>query len=520
MTPSEDLFDLIRSLTQNEKRYFKINASKHIIGEKNNYVRLFEVIDKQKKYDEAAIKKYFRNEVFIRQMTFTKNYLYNLILKSLNGYHSELSVDIELKELFKNIEILYAKSLHKQCGKLLEKAKKLAYSYEKHLEILEVLKWEKILLTLLRSDRDHIKKIRENYHAENERILNEFKSVRKYEKISDAIFYTIQEGGRIRNENKLKILDKIFQKELLNVDDTALGFDAKKFLYSSFNLYFTEIQDLQKNYLYSRKAVGLMESFPKQIARQPGNYIVALNNMIICCINLKQYDEAITTIIKMRVTALDFPANEELNKHIFETSYSLELSIYQESGNFEKGIPLVKKIESGLNSYKISELYKVLLQLQIANLYFGTGKYNEALKWLNKIIHSSTLELRPDVLCHSRIFNLIIHFELGNKDFLEYTVISTYRFLYKRERLYKFETIILNFIRKSAKANTSKELIDLFKKLRSELLPLEKDPFEKKVLEHFDFISWLDSKIEKRNFADCVRQRQICQVKDKIAKKK
>jgi len=44
MKPSTELFDLIRSLSQSEKRYFKVYASKHVIGKENNYVRLFEAI--------------------------------------------------------------------------------------------------------------------------------------------------------------------------------------------------------------------------------------------------------------------------------------------------------------------------------------------------------------------------------------------------------------------------------------------------------------------------------------------
>ena len=103
---------------------------------------------------------------------------------------------------------------------------------------------------------------------------------------------------------------------------------------------------------------------------------------------------------------------------------------------------------------------------------------------------------------------MILHFELGNTDILEYLVKSTYRFLYKRKHLYKFETSILNFIRKKLpKTNSEKELITIFKDLKTELGKITKDPFEKKALDYFDFISWLESKIEKRPFADIVKEK-------------
>jgi hypothetical protein len=53
---SDQLFRLIKSLTTAEKRYFKIFASRHSIGGKNEYVNLFDAIDKQSKYDEACTK--------------------------------------------------------------------------------------------------------------------------------------------------------------------------------------------------------------------------------------------------------------------------------------------------------------------------------------------------------------------------------------------------------------------------------------------------------------------------------
>ena len=56
MIASDELHKLIKSLTQSEKRFFKIYASRHIIGEQNNYVQLFDVIASQKKYNEEAIK--------------------------------------------------------------------------------------------------------------------------------------------------------------------------------------------------------------------------------------------------------------------------------------------------------------------------------------------------------------------------------------------------------------------------------------------------------------------------------
>ena len=43
--------------------------------------------------------------------------------------------------------------------------------------------------------------------------------------------------------------------------------------------------------------------------------------------------------------------------------------------------------------------------------------------------------------------------------------------------------------------------------VKEELVEITKDDFERKALEYFDFISWLESKIEGRVFAEVVREK-------------
>lgn len=100
---------------------------------------------------------------------------------------------------------------------------------------------------------------------------------------------------------------------------------------------------------------------------------------------------------------------------------------------------------------------------------------------------------------------LVIHFELGNNLLLPYIIKSTYRYLFKKKRLYKMETVILQYLRKLERIRNQKELRASFKVLRSELNKLNKDPYEKIGLEYFDFITWLDSKLERKDFGVMVK---------------
>src|SRR5690606_33276142 len=116
----DNLFKLIKSLNKPEKRYFKVFSSRISGNEKSNYAILFDAIDKQKEYDEAAILKRFKKEAFIKSFSITKSRLYDAILRSLDAYHGNSSTEAQLKKLLHCVEILYKKALYQQSAKLLQ----------------------------------------------------------------------------------------------------------------------------------------------------------------------------------------------------------------------------------------------------------------------------------------------------------------------------------------------------------------------------------------------------------------
>ena len=82
--PSRQLYALVHALSRSEKRYFRLHASMQK-GTKN-YLKLFNAILMQSGYDEKAIKKMFRGERFARRLTYTKQYLYEMLLRLLESY--------------------------------------------------------------------------------------------------------------------------------------------------------------------------------------------------------------------------------------------------------------------------------------------------------------------------------------------------------------------------------------------------------------------------------------------------
>ncbi|HKK39540.1 MAG TPA: hypothetical protein VJ949_08985, partial [Cryomorphaceae bacterium] len=59
---SNQVHELIHSMTPAEKRYFKLYAERHSGNSKNNYHLLFQAIEDQDEYDEESILKRFKGD--------------------------------------------------------------------------------------------------------------------------------------------------------------------------------------------------------------------------------------------------------------------------------------------------------------------------------------------------------------------------------------------------------------------------------------------------------------------------
>lgn len=185
MKKKEALFDLIKALTKNEKRFFKIYASRHAIRGKNNYVKLFEAIDSLKEYDEKKLSQKIRNESFFKHISGEKSHLYNLILECLNIYHMDSSIDRQINKYINIARVLSDKQLDEQSIRIVEKVKNLSNEYGRFENTIPII-------TLLKKkgfDRDTITEEKmDMYYQELFSSLDKLKIKFEYNKIRDSLF--------------------------------------------------------------------------------------------------------------------------------------------------------------------------------------------------------------------------------------------------------------------------------------------------------------------------------------------
>jgi hypothetical protein len=509
-TASDKLHRLIKSLAKPEKRYFKIYTSRHILGDSNNYQLLFDAIDKMEDYDEEIIKKKFSKHAFVNQLSIAKSRLYDQILNSLDAFHANSSIDAQLKRNIHCAEILYKKTLYSHSDKLLQSAKKLAQKYEKHTTLLEIGMWEKRLI-----EKDNYTEIgeveMESMLAEEKLTLEKIKNFNDFWNIKSRLFSILNKRGKARSQEELTGFKNIIDTILLKSEDEALYYETKYLYYHIYSAYYFSIGDYENSYLHLVKNIELIEQFSDLFRDEPSIYFSVLTNAIYVGSRLKKYDEVFVQLEKLRVLPekLALKTNEDLDIKLFSSSYSIELTLYAMRGEFDKGIELVPIIEEGFKLYgdKINKVRKAYLFFNIALMFFGEKKYSESLKWTNRLLNDVDIDNSEDIHCFTQLLNLIIHLELGNQRLVPYALKSTQRYLTTRNRVYKFETIVMNFINRILKLKEDDDEKLIYQDLMDELKPLQEDSLEKSAFEYLDLSSWVESKITGKSFSEIVKEK-------------
>lgn len=496
------MFKLIKSLNKSEKGYFKKYANFHVRNDQNNYTRIFDAIDLQQEYDEKKVVHKFRNERFVRQFAVAKNYLYEMILEALEAYHKNSTT--EIRSLLSRIEILVDKGLHSQAKKLLRKAKDMAMSHEKLTYIPEINLMEQSIYRMqynVGDLRDNSDKLIE----EIEQCAMRIKNMAEYESLKNRLYVQRIEMGVLRNEREMKSYDWFLKNPLLKNEKQALSINAKILYYELYASYYNYIEDSQKCYEFSSRLIELIEENPQVIETNVNFPTQFLYRHSIQCYNIGKYHEALEYISRMEILK---PKSDIQKLNILLKAYNTKLNVYFRMGNMKKCLQLIPEIEELLDKNKDSDkLLKEIIYWQVTSLLMIAEEYKQALKWLVKANISDHYNIRQDLECIGRIMEIVLHYELGKFDIMEYRIKSTYRFLANKQKMYQLEWIILTSIRKLINVHSKEESIRFFKQLKKSLEPIIQDPLEGKFLDYFDIMSWLESKVENRKFADVVKQK-------------
>ena len=483
MAKKGNLFFLIKSLDKSEKRYFKRFCFNQKVN--NNYLRLFDAYDAQKEFDDQAIRMKFKGESFVRQLHVTKNYLNQLILRSLRNYHQNISRQGELKDLLRNIEILFQKELFDQCEYEIQKAEKLARQFELFKDLLSVMGWKRRLLLA----REGLQEAKLSALVEEEKaVLQKQMRVNEYWGLTAKTFSFIgDKSGRLLQEDCIQ-----HPEDHASLQGQIL---YHHLMYSYYTFNNRPVEGLEM----LDRLITIIEAKPDRIKDDPGPYVTALNNKISYYLFQKQYDQAIELLQKIKavpdIYGLEKESQFTIKLHL--RSYNVELEVYRDTFQLEKGKKLIEEVAGLYLEQREKEtppVYAHQLWYQFAYIYFMLNEFSSALRWVNKIVNTPYKDTRPDLQSYARLLNLMIHFEMGNIFVLKYAVDSCRRFLRKKDRIEVFEKVLLRFFSQISNAPEA-DYHHHFKKLHASLFDVDPPLMDDNQLDYLHVRRWIEGKV-------------------------
>jgi hypothetical protein len=495
ISQSDQLFQLVKSLTKAEKRNFTFYTSRIQDADSLKYMQLFEMIDKQKDVNDNLILSKLKG-VDKNQYSNLKRHLYKQLMMSLRMIHIQKKTDIQLREYLDYADILYGKGLYLQALKILDKAKILAEKSDNNILHLSIFETEKNIESrhITRSGPEMVPEL----IAKCDEKIQQIDNIARLSNIRILLHSHYVKNGHVKNVEELN--DFKYRYKWLREYNTKEGvaYHEKIYLYQSLVWYYYICLDFENCLVNAEKWVELFKTAPNLIEDDPDLYMRGYHYLLTCTYNLRnidKYDKYLDELERYRKeNYAGFNNNSQIISFLYVHYGRLNYHFLHET--YKDGLQVVPSTLKRLQRYKLKlDAHRILVfYFKIAWMYLMAGDHSTALKYLNLIFQMEVGSLREDIQGYSQLMFLMAHLDAGNDHIMEYLIKGAKQFFNKMEEKNKLQTATLKFFQKITQAPVS-ERKKILKEFDNELVAMESDIFERRSILYLDIRAWIARKI-------------------------
>ena len=499
-TPSKKLYDLIHSLSSQEKRYLKIIAKNK--GELNNkYIRLFEMIEQSEVFDEAAYRTTLYPNLSLNSKKYSelKNYLFQFVLRCLRDFDESHSVDSVIKNGLLNVNVLFNRSKFKYAFTEIRRLLKLTYRYEKFKWTLELLEWKK-RIAYVESNIDFFDKNLLAIQEEENKVMAQWQNFKTYEKL----FYQLYLFLRKKPSHTKDDLKEFVEHDVLQAPEHALSFRGLVYYYRIWSIYYFSIGEFDRFAKENEKLLQHIESKLYFFKEDISHYIASLSNHCMAGFLIEDYSIVRHSLDKLQhLKPVTLDDRIRINRQYYSNKFKLCIL----SGDFEEGLHIFSTFDRIIPEEHRYIFNNSSFLFQYFYLYFGVRDYEKALDYLNEWTGLPKHAERQDMQAVARILLLLIHYEMDNTLLLTSMIRSSKRYLNLKQRSVVLERLFLPALAEVIKTPTSKQRQQIFQKLLTDIkqLPEKSNP----LFNIFDFEAWVESQVTGAHFSDIVKRKFV-----------
>lgn len=489
-------------MSPNEKRYFKLNANQQVKGKQNTYVSLFDALDQQKTYDEKKLLQKLEPKLSHKKFASIKNYLYHAILKSLNAYNSADTISFQIQNEIRSIHTLLKKDQLKKAIKHCQKAKQMAWTYEKFELLLEVLViYDKLIPGLLK--KTEVLATRLKNHEEKTRVLEIIQNREAYRLLIHQAFDLAKSIYIVRSKEEIESIQAILEHPILQDIDQCKSFTARFYFLRIQVACFYSLGKYEEQLQSCKAQFELFQEHPSMIDEYLLFYVKVLFNLVHTAIKMQKIELAQDYLKLLNEVPTSYAARMSffLRSHLFETSSLLKMQLFAAEGSYSDILRMVPEIEQNIQTYKaiLESDFLAEIWFTIAKSYFHSKQYEDALKFTSYIMDMEKSHLGLAIFCHARLLRLMIYWEQRHWELMVSAIRTTTRFLQKHDRLFLPEKLMLKTFSKLVKAKNRAESASIFLEFEKLLDETLISSHQEKFLELIDVKRWTKEQYKRLN---------------------
>jgi tetratricopeptide (TPR) repeat protein len=415
--PSDQIFQLIHSMSAAEKRYFKV----HFASPQNMLTGLFDFINNQQEYDEEAVKDYL-GEGQGKNLKVHKAQLQELILRSLVSCHAKKSIKSQIRMLLEEAELLMDKQLLRLAENRLEKARKICLEYEEFTYLIEIAHIS-FYLQHIKHEKGELNKL--PLFGEVQQAIDHLQKHLIFGKLS----IEVTESFKVRKQEsfssrQLGQFRQVLESDLLKIDPAGLSFRARLSRNSLLTALYEALGMDEEQARMRWENVELFRQNPQFKEQMAFPYIGALRNYANYCFETGKYEE-LEEIIR---EAERFISRIKCYEAHFIHFLYLDLRANYRRGRFQANIErLESRIIELIKTHQIErERIAGLAYFFLALSHMAQNRHKEVQVYLRRLRdadfgNEKYLEELLDII------ELVSHMETGDDFLVERLLLSIYR---------------------------------------------------------------------------------------------
>lgn len=502
MLKSESLIHLINNLTKQEKKEFSLYISNK---PEKDYIFLFRLIDDKKISDPEELKMSFLAAKPASSFNTVVIYLFDLLIDILTRLRTEQDSYYLLFNELLHARVLYEKSMYQECFQVLKKVKEKAVYYENHFALLVAQRLElNYLLTLDFEDMDEQKLLNKQYKMNN--TLKSIRQLNEQSSLYELLKYRMINKGASRSLEETQKLDDLVTSEISIVASAGVeNFEIKKNHQLFQANYFITVGGYKAAFNSFVELNKLFEENSHLWNNPPVYYLMTVEGMLESLRIMHNY-EGMNYFIE-KLTKLSSPSSS------FQLNVTYVIFIYRlfsfiDAGDFDKAGMWIAEHQASLidKMLLLKEQQQAEMSLYIALIHLGNGEYRKARKRLSATIGRGHLYSLP-LFRTIRIVNVMIHYELGDVDYIQSEIRSIKREMSKNKGYnLKVESFLLKFLNYSFADTNRKKRAEIWESMAEEVHALYADKYETQILRKFDFVAWVEAKIFEVPLSDILKR--------------